>query len=63
MEEKGRYSGDRMLDRGFKGPAVSMIQERSVAEARIAWGEVGSRALCALLGQKGCFLSYKLSWS
>ena len=42
-----------MLDRGFKGPAVSMIQERSVAEARIAWGEVGSRALCALLGQKG----------
>lgn len=53
-----------MLDRGLKGPAVSMNQELSVAEARIAWGEAGRRALCALLGWKGVvFLSYKLSWS
>lgn len=44
-----------MLDRGLKGPAVSMNQELSVAEARIAWGEAGRRALCALLGWKGVF--------
>ena len=47
-----------MLDRGLKGPAVSMNQECSVAESRIAWGQVGRRALCALLGQKGVVFSH-----